>query len=179
MTPENLTGLAELVCQEFNSNSEMYRTDLSNIDGQITDTTRRLERLYDVIETGEISLDDVGPRIRALRERYEKLQSRKEELNVLVAEQTLEVPTLEEVRECAADLRNSLERGSLAERKAFIRGFVKEVRIAGDEAKLTYTLPMLPRGLREETESVLAIVQHGGPPCTIRRTFELAFCLTI
>ena len=97
-----------------------------------------------------------------LRERYDTLQARKEELNTLVAEQTLELPTPEEVRECATDLRNSLERGSLAERKAFIHGFVKEVRITGDEARLTYTLPMLPRGAREETESVLAIVHNGG-----------------
>ncbi len=162
LTPDNLTALAELVCQESNSNSEVYRTDLGNIEDQITDTTRRLERFYDVIETGKISLDDVGPRIRELRERYDKLQARKEELNILVAEQTLEVPTVDEVREWATDLRNSLERGSLAERKAFIRGFVKEVRITGDEAKLTYTLPMLPRGLSEETESVLAIVHSGG-----------------
>lgn len=68
----------------------------------------------------------------------------------------------DEVRECATDLRDSLERGSLAERKAFIRSFVKEGSIAGDEAKLTYTLPLLPRGLREETESVLAILHRGG-----------------
>ncbi len=162
LTPDNLTALAELVCQEFNSDSEGYRTDLCNIDNQITDTSRRMERLYDVIETGKVSLDDVGPRIRELRERYDKLQARREELNVTLAEETLEVPTLEEVRECAAELRNSLERGSLTERKAFIRGFIKEVNITGDEAKLTYTLPMLPRGLREETESVLAIVHRGG-----------------
>ena len=48
---------------------------------------------------------------------------------MLVAEETLEVPMIEEVRECATDLRDSLERGSLAERKAFIRGFVKELSI--------------------------------------------------
>jgi site-specific DNA recombinase len=130
-----------------------------------------------VLETGKISLNDVGPRIRVLKEQYEKLQRRKEELNILMAEQTLEVPSLEEVRECAVDLRNSLERGSLAERKAFIRSFVKEIRIEGDEAKLTYILPMLPRGLREETESVLAIVNHGGPSWT--RTTDPSLIRTV
>ncbi|MBI4245504.1 MAG: hypothetical protein HY606_15555 [Planctomycetes bacterium] len=132
-----------------------------------------------MIETSKVSFDDVGPRIRALRELYDKLQARREELNIFVAEQTLEVPIADEVRECATDLRDSLERWSLAERKAFIRSFVKEVSIAGDEAKLTYTLPLLPRGLREETESVLAILHRGGRYCPIRRTktFELVFSL--
>ena len=58
---------------------------------------------------------------------------------------------------------------------------MKEVRITGDEAKLTYTLPMLPRGLYEETESVLAIVYSGGRYLTIDRTrrFELNFNMTV
>ena len=47
-------------------------------------------------------------------------------------------------------------------RKTFIQGFVKEVEIRGDDAKLTYTLPILPKGIVEETESVLGIVNHGG-----------------
>ena len=68
--------------------------------------------------------------------------------------------------------QNGLERGSLAERKAFIRSFVKEVIIERDEAKLTYTLQMLPRGLREETEPVLAIVHNGGAEVSIFRTIK-------
>ncbi|OGO07295.1 MAG: hypothetical protein A2Y92_04645 [Chloroflexi bacterium RBG_13_57_8] len=89
----------------------------------------------------------IARRLFQLRGQYGKLQNRKEELKVLMNEQTLEVPALEEVRQCAADLKNSLERGSLAERKAFIRSFAKEVRIEGDKAKLTYTLPLQPRGM--------------------------------
>jgi len=71
--------------------------------------SRRLDRLYDVIETGHASLEDKGSRIRELKERYRKLQARKEELQLRVPEQTAELPTQEEVTECAADLRSSLE----------------------------------------------------------------------
>ena len=123
---------------------------------------RRLERLYYVIETGKVSLDDVGPRIRELRQRYEKLQVRREELNVLVAKETLEVPTLEEVRECTTDLRNVLECGSLAERKAFIRGFVKDIIVTGRNAVLNYSPPGLPEKAELNLGGVPRIVQYGG-----------------
>ena len=64
--------------------------------------------------------------------------------------------------EYAADLRNLLKEGSLAERKAFIRSFVSEVKVTGDEAILTYTMPMPSQEAKEEKEPVLAIVHHGG-----------------
>ena len=162
LTPENLTTLAQLVSEELNSNSEVYLTEMQTIDNEIVDATRRLERLYDAIETGKIGLDDVAPRIRELRGRCDKIGVRKEELRMLLATQTPEVPAPEEVAEYAADLRNILQGGSLTEKKAFIRSFVTDIRITGDAAKLTYTLPVSTRGTREETVPVLAIVHHGG-----------------
>ncbi len=60
------------------------------------------------------------------------------------------------------DLRNTLSESSIAERKSFIRSFVKEVKVTGDEVLLTYTIPMLPKGMTEETLPVLSIVHDGG-----------------
>jgi len=162
LTPENMKELAELICEEFNNSFKEYRTEIDSIDQQLMVITRRLDRLYDVIETGNLSIEDISPRVRELRERHEKLQARKEELHLLMDEQTTDPPTQEEMTECVADLRKSLERGSLAEKKAFIRSFVKDIRMNGEEGKLTYTVPMPPQGLQDETESVLAIVHHGG-----------------
>jgi site-specific DNA recombinase len=162
LTPEKITELAALVRQEFNQNADESLAEIKNIDEQLSDISHRLEHLYDAIETGKVSLDDLGPRIRALKEQNEKLLSRKQELNIIMTEKTIEAPAPEEVKECAADLRHSMERGSIAERKSLIRGFIKEINIRGNEAKMTYTLPMLPRGVAEETESVLAIVHYGG-----------------
>ncbi|MDO8473756.1 MAG: recombinase family protein, partial [Dehalococcoidia bacterium] len=162
LTPENLTELAEEVSKEMNTRSKIYETELNSIEGEIVDVVRRLERLYEVIETGKVVPDDVGPRIHDLKERREKLQGRKEDLQLIVAGQSAEAPSREEVTACAEDLRNILGRGSLAEKKAFIRSFVKEVKITGDEANLTYILPSRQGGLTEETESVLGIGRYGG-----------------
>jgi DNA invertase Pin-like site-specific DNA recombinase len=162
VTPENLTLLAEEVMKEMNGSSEANKTELNTIDGEIGDTDRRLGRLYEVIETGKVLPEDVGPRIRELNEQRRRLQERKEELLNLVANQSAEAPSLEEVTECARDLRNILEQGSLAEQKAFIRSFVQEITVLGEEARLTYIPPEIPPVHNGETEPVLSIVRHGG-----------------
>jgi hypothetical protein len=110
--------------------------------------------LYDAIETGKVSLDDLAPRIRKLRARQGKLLARRN------------------------DLRHTLDEGLLIDRKAFIRSFVKEVTVSQQDVRLSYTLPLLPDGLTEESVGVLPIVRYGGPQCTIGRTFSLSFTLT-
>ena len=55
-----------------------------------------------------------------------------------------------------------LREGTLVERKAFIRCFVKDVRVSGDEAVLTYTMPELPEKVSLGEARVPRIVQRGG-----------------
>ncbi len=43
-----------------------------------------------------------------------------------------------------------------------MRSFVEEVKVTGDEVSLTYTIPMLPKGVTEEKLPVLSIVHDGG-----------------
>ncbi|MHB8105248.1 MAG: hypothetical protein ACYDG5_06895 [Dehalococcoidales bacterium] len=61
-----------------------------------------------------------------------------------------------------SDLHNLLNESSLAERKSFVRSFIKEVKVTGDNVLLTYTIPMLPGGIIEENLPVLSIVHYGG-----------------
>jgi len=64
------------------------------------------------------------------------------------------------------ELRVSTETRSVtntyAERRAFIRSFAKEVKVTGDSALLTYTIPLSPKGIPEEKVGVLSTVQYGG-----------------
>ncbi len=69
---------------------------------------------------------------------------------------------METVKSYVEDLRNLLEDSPLIERKSFIKSFVKEIRVTGNEAVLTYTIPILPEKVTIEKEGVLPIVQYGG-----------------
>jgi len=84
---------------------------------------------------------------------------------------------LETVTRYVDDLRSLLDESSLAERKSFIRSFVREVKVTGDEVLLAYTVPVLSQGISEERVGVLCSVYHGGPQWMEQRTFTLAFSL--
>ena len=79
----------------------------------------------------------------------------------------MELADSETVARYVADLHDLLNESSLVERKSFVRSFVKEVKVTGNEALLTYTIPMLPRGIIEEKLPVLSIVHDGGEGGTV------------
>ena len=60
-----------------------------------------------------------------------------------------------------------LQEGTFPERKASHRNFVEGIEVNGDEAVLTYTIPMPNDGVTgSESASVLDFVQSGPPNCT-------------
>jgi len=139
-----------------------FREELDSVSDEITSLNNRLEKLYDALETGKMGLDDLTPRIQQLRHRQEQLQSRKWELEALLSERRVELADLETVARCIDDLRSLLEESSLTERKAFIRSFVREVKVTGEEVLLTYTMPLPPQGISEERMGVLSSVHSSG-----------------
>ena len=132
------------------------------VSDETINISHRLERLYDAIETGKLGLDDLAPRIRELRIQQEKLQARKARLNNFLSGRRVELASPKIVESYTSDLRNLLSNSSLSERKAFIRSFVKEVKVTGDDVLITYTMPLSPKGISEEKVGVLSTVQYGG-----------------
>ena len=146
----------------MDSTAGNYREELDIISDEIVGINSRLERLYDALETGKIGLDDLAPRIHHLRHRQEQLQARKWELEALLPDRQAQLVDLETVTRCVADLHSLLEDSTLVERKSFIRSFVKEVKVTGDEVLLTYTMPLPPEGISEERVGVLYSVHPSG-----------------
>ena len=63
-----------------NAASQEYQCQLDVVVEEIANIKRRLDRLYDAVETGNLSLDDLAPRIRELKARRDNLQAKKWEL---------------------------------------------------------------------------------------------------
>ena len=91
-----------------------------------------------------------------------QLQAAKWELEVLLSDRKMELADLETVTRYVEDLRNLLSESPLVERKSFVKSFVKEVRVTGNEVVLTYTIPMPPQVIISEEVPVLSIVHYGG-----------------
>jgi Site-specific recombinases, DNA invertase Pin homologs len=165
LTEENLTHLAEVVNQEMDENSTQYREELNTVLDEMTEVNHRLERLYDAVESGNIPMADLAPRIRELRIRHEKLNERKIQVEQKLTDRHIELASPEVLSQYVDDLRKLLTVSELTEKKAFIRSFVQGIKVVGDEATLTYVMPL--NGLIEQKIGVLPIVQYGGPWGTV------------
>jgi len=71
LTTENLTRLVHIVNEEMDNLAAEYHQRLDIVLNEIADVNRRLERLYDALETGKIQLVDLAPRIQQLRQQRE------------------------------------------------------------------------------------------------------------
>ena len=110
----------------------------------------------------------VAGRQRGLRRPIDlgnQLRAAQTDLDGLLRERRGELKELSPITRYVCDMRSLLQESSRAERKAFIKSFVKEIVVTGEEAVLRYTLPLPPEGGEAETlpNQVLASIRYGGP----------------
>jgi site-specific DNA recombinase len=134
---------------------------------EVNDTSQRLNRLYDALETNKIGIDDLAPRIQELRRRHAQLLSARAELAQKLSDRRVYLTDMETVADYMQDLRSLLDESSLMERKSFIKSFVKEARVKDEEVSLIYTMPIAPHKTKSEELAVLPIVHYGGPLWTV------------
>jgi hypothetical protein len=79
----------------------------------------------------------------------------------------------EVVRRYVADLQGILANSLLAEQKAFIRSFVKDIKVTGGDVLLTYTIPLPLHGVLREPIWDVDTVQPGGPHRTTKEYVTL------
>ena len=133
------------------------RGRLKAIEAELADVNGRLRRLYEALEKSDLTLEALSPRILELRHREDQLAAAREEAAAQLAQRRVELPTTEEIKGYVADFRSFLCEGTVPERKALIRNFVKGIEVTGNEARLTYTIPMPSDGVTSEEAPVLDV----------------------
>lgn len=161
LTEANFTEMVRLVNEEIDSANGSCYEQSATVDMELKDIKQRLNRHYEALEAGKLTQDDLASRIHELREREKALQVTKWELEASASARKVQLADEKSVRETLEDLREMLKNSPLCETRAFIRSFVREVRVTGDEVVLTYTMPTA-QGLWEEALPVLPTVKDGG-----------------
>ncbi len=172
LTEETIVELVKLVAEEIDAMAGELSGRLEVIDAELGDVRKRLERLYEALETSELMLEVLSPRIFSLRHREEQLEAARDDAATQLEQRRVELPTTEEIKGYVADFREFLQEGTFPERKALIRNFVEGIEVTGDEAVLTYTIPMPSDGVTSESASVLDFVQSGPPGVPGGRPFS-------
>jgi site-specific DNA recombinase len=162
LSEDNLRKLVELVNAEIASLAGELSSKLRVVDMEFKDIDSRLGKLYDALETGKLSLDDLSPRIKELTNRRAELTKVRVQIEADMVLHGAHQTDLDEIMEIARDLRQLLRDAEFTERKTFLRTFVKRIEINGNNAKVIYRLPTRQDSKIKEDSEVLPIVTFGG-----------------
>ncbi len=144
LTPEHLAELVQMVNEELAGRGIAAADELHAIDAQRADADRRLQRLYDVLETGKLDLDDLSPRIRHWKARVEEMTARVAVLREQVDGPQALVVDEEAIAAYVSGMRDLLDRGSVDQRRAFLHAWIKRIDVDGDRLTIRYTFPHIP-----------------------------------
>lgn len=159
LTQECLEKLVKLVNEELDSAHGLLRDKLDIVDAELIDVKARLSKLYDALETGKLSLDDLSPRIKELKARLDELTKARVQVEADMVVEGVQHVDVEAVKSYAQDLQILLEEADFIQSKSFLRSFVKRITIDKEKARIEFQLPMSPDG---RTTSVLPINTPGG-----------------
>ena len=178
LTESNIRELVKLVNEELDSVIREQREKAEAIDEELNEIRRRLDRLWLAVETTDLEINDILPRIREHKERQEKLEIAADEARAILAVRMQGLGDEETIAAYVKEMSDFLMESELTETRAFIRSFVKEIGVVPGKATIRYTIPMpkaSPIKGRDAQEialsaPVLSTVTHGGPDWTKSRT---------
>ena len=184
LNEQTITELVQMVAEEVDSMAEERASDLAIVESDLDDVRRRLEKLYDALENSDLTYEALSPRILKLRQQEDQLAAARDDALRNLEQRRAELPSTPEIKRYVADFREFLQAGTIPERKALIRNFVKGIKVNGDEVSIQYTIPMPTDRATEDQESVLDFVQSGPPnwtelPWLLTLEFDLDFPLFI
>ena len=171
LTESNIRELVKLVNEELDSVIKEQREKAEAVDEELNEIRRRLDRLWQAVETTDLEINDILPRIREHKERQEKLEIAADEARAILAVRMQGLGDEETIAAYVKEMSDFLMESELTETRAFIRSFVKEIGVVPGKATIRYTIPMpkdSPIKGRDAQEialsaPVLSTVTHGGP----------------
>ena len=142
LTENNIRRLAITLDEEMDGDAHAYRQRLQTTDEELGEVSRRLDKLYEALETSELDLADVAPRIRQHRERQAQLEAAVDDARVGLAERRKILHRVETIAAFAKEMGDFLRTSDLTASKSFVRSFVKNITVSEGKAVITYTVPM-------------------------------------
>ena len=172
LTESNIRDLVRLVDEEMDGVAREERAKLESIEAELAEVRRKMDRLWHAVETSDLEINDILPRLRLHQESQERLEATAEETQRNLAERRVLLDSADVIAAFAREMSEFLRTSELTESKAFIRSFVKEIVIKPGTATIRYTIPTPPdspiRGGDaaevELPEGVRSTVQYGWGP---------------
>ena len=121
LTEGNIQDLVRLVDEEMDGVAHEQRQTLETIESELAEVRRRLDRLYNLVETTDLDMADVTPRIRDHRERQERLEVSAEEARAMLSEHRVILDDVKTITSYAEDMSDFLKTSELTESRGLHR----------------------------------------------------------
>ena len=181
MTEGNVQELVQLTNQEIEKEKGEDEHAMKIIDQRMAEIDRKLDRLYDVLESGTLDPSDIAPRLKKYKEEKEELQKFRDELLEGMEGRKPFHVTAEIVKMYVQNLHKLLEHSELAQKKEFFRSFIQNIIIDYSEVVVKYRFPagdVVNYGMAQKkktgphlNDEVLSMFCFGSPNRT--RTYNL------
>ena len=142
LTEGNIRDLVSLVNEEMDGVAGEQRQNLETIEEELEEVRRWLDRLYRAIETTDLDISDITPRIKEHRERRDRLEIAAAKARVLLSKRRVILNEVDTITAFARDMSDYLVKSSLTESRAFIKSFIREIAVAPGKATIRYTIPI-------------------------------------
>ena len=116
LTEETITELVTLVAEEIDNIAGEVNGKLTAISAELSDVDSRLANLYQALETKQLPLEVLSPRILALMSRQDQLTADRDEAEGQLERRRTELPTSKEIKGYVADFRSLFQEGIFPER---------------------------------------------------------------
>lgn len=159
---ENLRKLTQMVNDELKQRATVAKQNLERVEAQLRGLRQRLDRHYEALETQQLTIEDLAPRIRTLRESIASLEEKKLKILESMEDGARPKVDLERVLRYAKRLKQTLKMGTFQERKAFLAGIIKKIVVDEKTIQIEYRIPTPKERTEEILPSVLTSVTSGG-----------------
>ena len=141
LTESNIRELVKMLDEEMDGVARQERDKLAVLEDEQAEVRRKMDRLWRVVETSNMEVNDILPRLRVHQEAMEQLEGEAQEARDLLAERREILESVDVIARFAREMGSFLHSSSLTETKSFIRSFVKRIAISPGRALIYYTIP--------------------------------------
>ena len=153
LTESNIRELVRLVDEEMDGLAREQRVKLETTEAELAELRRRMDRLWYAVETSDLEINDILPRLKQHQERQELLETAADEARQTLSERRTILDSADAIASFAEEMSDFLSTSELTESRAFIRTFVKEIAVKPGKATIRYTIPMPPDSPIGEADS--------------------------
>ena len=178
---DNIQDLLAMVTEEIDHLSEGKTIKRRSLDKQLRSLDLKLNRLYEVLESGALELSDLAPRIKHLVSRKAEVQQVQNEVEIVMSQKKFDNRDLGLIRDYVINLKKLLDSASIMDQKSLLKSFVKGIDVSEKEITVNYTIPMpvfpSTNDMTHDGIGVLAFESSGSPKavCALNRMSDHSF----